>query len=62
MIESSDDEPCVSILVMGQEADNQNEFFTCYKKAVYQLCLGSASELVAIPATCVVSKWQYEMI
>ena len=46
----SDDEPCVSvlILVIGQEADNQNEFFTCYnyKEADDQLCLGSASEWV----------------
>ena len=47
MIEGSDDEPCVSILVIGQEAENQNEFFTYYKEADNQLCLGSPSEWVA---------------
>ena len=47
MIEGSNDEPCVSILVIGQEANNQNEFFTCYKEAGNQLCLGCASEWVA---------------
>ena len=47
MIEGSNDETCVSILVIGQEADDQNEFFTCYKEAEDQLCLGSASEWVA---------------
>ena len=46
MIEGSNDETCVSILVIGQEADDQNEFFTCYKEAEDQLCLGSASEWV----------------
>ncbi len=49
MIEGSDDEPCVSILVIGQEAENQNEFFTYYnyKEADDPLCLGSPSEWVA---------------
>ena len=47
MIEGSDDEPCVSILVIGQEAEDQNEFFTYYKEADDQLCLGSLSEWVA---------------